>query len=195
MELTVPHANADSRGTRRVFSIASAPATDGSIRVGLRVPEDASSFKRALAALPPGAQITATMVAGDFTLPADPAEPLVLVAGGIGITPFVGQLAQHPRRDAVLVYAPGSEPAYLDELAATGVPVVLVSHQRPAILPPNWTFVQGGRITEQILHGTVPDISRRAGFVSGPPQMVRELARTLRVLDARSVRTDAFSGY
>lgn len=195
MELTVPHPNADSRGTRRVFSIASAPAADGSIRVGLRVPRDASSFKRALSTLPTGAEITATMVAGDFTLPADPDQPLLLVAGGIGITPFVGQLAERGRRDVVLVYAPGSELAYVDELAATGVPVVLVSHHRPRVLPRTWTFVEGGRVTEQILRGTVPDIPRRAGFVSGPPQMVREVARILRTLDAATVRTDAFSGY
>ena len=69
VELTVPHPNADSRGTRRVFSIASPPVPDGSIRVGLRIPEDASSFKRALATLPTGSAISATMVAGDFTLP------------------------------------------------------------------------------------------------------------------------------
>lgn len=195
LELTVPHSGADSRGTRRVLSIASPPSADGTIRVGLRVPEDASSFKRALAALPTGSAVSATMVAGDFTLPADTSEPLVLVAGGIGITPFVGQLAQRPPRDAVLVYAPGSEPAYLDELAATGVPVVLVSHHRPRVLPPHWTFVDGGRVTEQILLGTVPDLRGRAGFVSGPPRMVRDVARTLRALGASPVRTDAFSGY
>jgi ferredoxin-NADP reductase len=135
------------------------------------------------------------LVGRDFTLPADSGEPLVLVAGGIGITPFVGQLAQRVRRDAVLVYAPGSELAYPEELAATGVPVVLVSHQRPRVLPGHWTFVDGTRVTEQILRGAVPDLDRRAGFVSGPPEMVRDVARILRSIGARSVRTDAFSGY
>jgi ferredoxin-NADP reductase len=195
VELTLPHAGADSRGTRRVFSIASPPAPDGSIRVGLRVPEDASSFKRALATLPTGSAVSATMVAGDFTLPADTTEPLVLVAGGIGITPFVGQLAQRPRRDTVLVYAPGDDPAYLGELATTGVPVVLVSRHPPVAVPAHWTVVRGSRVTDEILRGTVPELDRRSGYVSGPPTMVREVARMLRGAGVSRVRTDAFSGY
>jgi NAD(P)H-flavin reductase len=63
------------------------------------------------------------------------------------------------------------------------------------VLPQNWTYIDGGRVTEQVVRGTVPDIARRAGFVSGPPEMVREVSRTLRRLDVASVKTDAFSGY
>jgi ferredoxin-NADP reductase len=168
---------------------------DGSFRVALRVPEDASSFKRALTELPFGSSVTATMVAGDFTLPSDVTRPLVLVAGGIGITPLVGQLAARRPANTVVIYAPGEEAAYLDELAATAVPVVLVMQRRPDRLPPGWGFVPRSRVTPEMVADLVPDVARRAAFVSGPPQMVRDVTRTLRSLGARSVRTDAFSGY
>ncbi|TPX03130.1 oxidoreductase, partial [Schumannella luteola] len=136
LELDVPHAKADSRGTRRTFSIASPPHPESGIRLGLRVPESKpSSYKRALLALPVGAKLTATSVGGDFTLPTDDGRPLLLVAGGIGITPFIAQLEQlrlaAAERDVVLVYAVSSldEIAYAAELGRSGARVLLVSPQ------------------------------------------------------------------
>ena len=38
------------------------------------------------------ARITGTLVGGDFCLPRDPSVPLLLAAGGIGVTPFISQL-------------------------------------------------------------------------------------------------------
>ncbi|HEY0273932.1 MAG TPA: HipA N-terminal domain-containing protein, partial [Chitinophaga sp.] len=43
--------------------------------------------------MPVGARVGATGLGGDFLLPADRARPLLLIAGGIGITPFAAQLA------------------------------------------------------------------------------------------------------
>ncbi len=93
MELALPHGETDARGWRRVFSIASAPTHD-EVRFGIRLPDKPSTFKSALLALEPGSRVTATSVGGDFLLPADATTKLLLIAGGIGITPFVGQL-QH----------------------------------------------------------------------------------------------------
>ena len=91
----MPHRRADSRGIRRVFSISSADADTGTVSFGIKIPaEGSSSFKRTFAELPPGSRIQATTVGGDFVLPADTAEPLLMVAGGIGITPFISHLAE-----------------------------------------------------------------------------------------------------
>lgn len=92
IELTVPHRHPDSRGTRRVFSLSSVP-DPRRFTVTMTVPSRPSTFKRALLDLPVGARLTATGIGGDFLLPADPGKPLLLVAGGIGITPFAAQLA------------------------------------------------------------------------------------------------------
>ena len=69
MELTIPHRGADSRGLRRIFSIASSPSEEGVIRFGLNTAEKSSSLKAALLKLEPGEIVSATSVGGDFLLP------------------------------------------------------------------------------------------------------------------------------
>lgn len=200
-ELAVPHGRADRRGVRRSFTIASAPADDGTIAFGIReAPEKGSSYKRELATLEPGSVLTATTVAGDFVLPDHDARPELLVAGGIGVTPFVSRLrADGPGagRDAVLVYGvtPGEGVPYRDELAASGVPVVLVTPDAPADLPDGWSHVAADRITDDVLRRAVPDLTGRRAWVSGPPAMVDAVRSTLRGLGVRRVRTDHFAGY
>ncbi|MWV50527.1 hypothetical protein GRS96_14735 [Rathayibacter sp. VKM Ac-2803] len=197
LELDLPH-RADSRGSRRTFSIASAPA-DGEIAIATRSPEKPSSFKRALAGLEPGASVRATSVGGDFVLPADPSTPLLLVAGGIGITPFASQLraiADGQERDVVVVYAAAriEDVAYRELLRESGARVVLVSRETPSSLPEGWTHVPG-RLSAEKLADAVPDAPRRTGLVSGSPSFVDSVRGALRAAGAKSVRTDAFAGY
>lgn len=197
LELDLPH-RADGRGSRRTFSIASAPVDD-EIAVAMRTPEKASSFKRALAALEPGAVVRATGVGGDFVLPADPAVPLLLVAGGIGITPFASQLrsiASGPSRDVVVVYAAPrlEDVAYRELLRESGARVVLVSREAPASLPEGWSHLPG-RLTAERLAEAVPDAPRRLGYVSGSPSFVDSVRGALRSAGAKRIRTDAFAGY
>lgn len=189
LELHLPHA-ADVRGTRRVFSIASAPsaAIGGSpeIAIGLRMPEQGSSFKRELAALEPGSLVRATQVSGDFLLPRDPAQPVVLVAGGIGVTPFASQLDEARRRgeerDVVVIVVPSSddEQLYGDVLEGSGARIVTLAR---------------GELTAEALRAAVPDIAQRRGYVSGAPALVAAGRSALRAAGAKRVRTDYFAGY
>ena len=124
----------------------------------------------------------------------------MLVAGGIGITPFISHLAQvsdpAAPRDVVLVYAiadPAEIPFY-DVLVDARIPVVLVAPQAPRNLPDGWEVVIG-RLTRDVLRDRVPDIARRHAYVSGPPTMVSDISAALTGLDAKRVRTDAFTGY
>jgi NAD(P)H-flavin reductase len=41
----------------------------------------------------------------------------------------------------------------------------------------------------------VPDVAQRHAYVSGPPAMVSDISAALRSLNAKKVRTDAFTGY
>lgn len=81
-----PHENADDRGQRRWFSIASAP-NDGLVRLSCRFAEDGSTLKKQIAGLKVGDVVQAKGPFGEFTLESN-AKPVVLIAGGIGITPF-----------------------------------------------------------------------------------------------------------
>ncbi len=189
LDLAASGASGDARGLRRMLSISSPPGAD--LTVAVRVPERPSAFKQALLGLGPGDQVRATVVAGDFVLPRGD-RPVVLVAGGIGVTPYLSQLrAQRSPSDAVLVYAlPDAEVPYRDELVAAGVPVVLVSPQPPADLPAGWRHVAAPVVSADLLREAVPDLASRRMLISGPPAMVD----ALRVSFPRA-RTDHFAGY
>jgi ferredoxin-NADP reductase len=200
MELTVPHRGGDARGVRRIFTIASAPAVDV-IRFGLNTAERSSSFKSALLALRPGDTVSATSVGGDFTLPRDTTRPLLLVAGGIGITPFISHLEQlqsaSERRDVVLIYSASTpdELAYAARLEQFGHPVFVLSRSEPEHLPAGWTYLGHGPLTTGMLAEHVPDSASRQALVSGPPSFVSSVRATVRRAGVRSVRTDYFTGY
>lgn len=189
LELHLPH-RADIRGTRRTFSIASAPelaaAEQSRVAIGLRTPEGGSSFKAALAQLEPGTRIAVTQVAGDFLLPRDPAVPLLMVAGGIGMTPFASQLAslaaRGEQRDIVLLVVssnPG-EVLYREAAEAAGARIVEASPDQ---------------LTPDALRALVPDLAARRGFVSGAPSLVAAARTALRRAGVRRVHTDYFAGY
>ena len=81
----------DAQSARHTFSIVSAPF-EGHLMVATRMRD--SAFKRTLGALPIGASIAIEGPSGSLTLHNDRARPAVLIAGGIGITPFMSIVRQ-----------------------------------------------------------------------------------------------------
>lgn len=202
LELDVPHRHADARGTRREFSIASAPEDLPSLTVAFREAPGAqtqSSYKKALARVGEGDTLAVTGVWGDFVLPKKATSAVLMVAAGIGITPFVSQL-RHVRlaeedRDIVLVYvaSEAAELAFRDELEASGIPVIVFTRDEPRDLPRHWHWARGVRLDADGLLQVVPDIGARHAYISGPAGLIADLAPALE--RARSLTTDAFSGY
>ena len=201
MELTIPHSGADVRGLRRTFSIASAPVEADVIRFGIRTAERSSSFKTALLDLKPGETVTATAVGGDFLLPRDDERLLLLVASGIGITPYMSHLSHltgtSQKRDIVLVYSASSadELAYADRLKDLDVRVLVVAPTEPTKLPEHWSYLGPGPVTAALITEAVPDARNRATYISGPPSLVHALRPALRKAHVHSIKTDYFSGY
>ncbi|WP_329609368.1 FAD-dependent oxidoreductase [Arthrobacter sp. ATA002] len=202
LELSLPHATADARGTRRIFSLTTAPGDSGTVAVGLRAAEPTSSFKTALLKLKPGAVVSATSVAGDFLLPRNRSVPLLLIASGVGITPFMSQLRALAAgsggtvtRDVVLIYAAASvdELAYAAELHGLGIRVLVCTPDDPQIS--GWTHLGPGLPDADALAAAVPDAAQRAAYVSGSPAAVAAARTAVRGAGGRSVRTDAFLGY
>jgi ferredoxin-NADP reductase len=188
-----------------MFSITSAPAEKPHavepVSLGVKLSQPSSSFKKALATLEPGATVQATWAGGDFVLPSDTSVPLLLAAGGIGVTPFVSQLAERARRgsagDVVLIYSVSApdELAYADDLAAAGIRMLVTAPDRPDDLPPGATYLGPARITADVVAAHVADVSARRAYVSGPPGFVDHVSAQLRRAGSRRIRTDAFAGY
>ncbi|UZN01743.1 FAD-dependent oxidoreductase [Cellulomonas sp. S1-8] len=195
VELDVGRMRPDGRGRRRVFSLV--PAGRDAVAVAFTVRGKPSAFKRTLMAAPVGTKVRATTVGGDFLLPDDPTVPVVMVASGIGVTPFVAQIEHAGPRDMVLVLLcpEGMPTPYVRRLARTRARVVVVSPDPVPGLPPRWTWHRGSRLTTAALESAMSDLSRRVGYVSGSPDLVRRARAVLREAGVRRVRTDTFSGY
>ncbi len=74
----------DPRGPMRPFTLSSSPTEPRALAITTRL--TGSPFKTRLAALRPGEEVDIRAPMGDFTL--DTGRPAVMIAGGIGITPF-----------------------------------------------------------------------------------------------------------
>jgi ferredoxin-NADP reductase len=198
MEIALPHKKADFRGVRRSFSITSLPEQK-EVSFGIKFYEPSSTLKKTLRTLKLGDTFNAINVAGDFVLPRDTQHPLLFVAGGIGITPFIAHLKslEGTQRDIILVYAVNSlaEIAYKELLETSGMSVIVVSPQKLRQLPKHWRASQGSRINYDTLPELVPDLTDRWAFVSGPVPFVQGAKRSLRKLGVRNVKSDYFTGY
>jgi glycine betaine catabolism B len=202
IELTLPHKGKDMRGIRRTFSLTSAPE-DTDVKLAVKFYDPSSTFKRSLKALPEESLMSATGVNGDFTLPKDPKVPLLYVAGGIGITPFISHLRhlQHTKekRDITLIYAASSdeEIAYRQVLEASGVAVYILTPEKNHSVHPasTWRYMQAQYLTKQLLLEIAPDIATRHVYISGPPALVDSVKRISKQAQAKKIRTDYFIGY
>jgi ferredoxin-NADP reductase len=202
LELDLPHAKPDGKGRRRVFSLTSPPAARH-VKIGVGTAEPLSAAKQKLLALQPGDELTATTVAGDFVLPRRSNGPVLLIAAGIGITPYLAHLSDGSaeERDVILLYLArnASELAYAAELKDSGARII--ARLADGSAPPD--FIEdggavggsGARLDGQSLQRLVPDIARRRVFVSGSPASVGSLRRAARQAGARRIHVDSFAGY
>ncbi len=204
MEWTLPDANADSRGNRRYFTIASSP-TEKDIVVGVKYYPEPSSFKRKLLSLEVGDTIVASQRAGDFTLPAHPEKKLAFIAGGIGVTPFRSMLKylidKKEKRDIVVFYANKTvaDIAYNDILEAArsqlGIKVVHSLTDVKAA-PIDWRG-SVGRLDPKIIAKAAPDFAERTFYLSGPHSMIVAFEETLGQMNVKKnrIKKDYFPGF
>jgi ferredoxin-NADP reductase len=174
VQLAVPKLlHPDRKGRSRVFSIASSPLDEETASVVFR--ETGSGYKRTLAELEIGSPVVLQGPHGFHTLPKQPSRPVVLVAGGIGITPHLSMLrfatesAYDPNHRITLLYVNRNKQraAYLDELAQMA--------RRADFLRMRRKF---GALDKDFLHPTLADAGAAVWHIAGPPGMV-DAARTL----------------
>lgn len=189
----------DKKGSRK-FSIVNAPHDNGHVVVATR--SGVTGYKCTLCALLPGERATIEKVKGRFVLPARLRRPVVFVAGGIGIAPFMSMLRDLEHRgrleQVTLLYFnrnPQSA-AYLAELeemahARPGFRLVLAMTRHEP-----WQGVQE-RLSGQLLSRLLGDIGRYDVYVVGTPAMVAAARVTLRDagVDREHLFDEDFEGY
>jgi ferredoxin-NADP reductase/Na+-translocating ferredoxin:NAD+ oxidoreductase RnfD subunit len=204
MEWTLAHPDPDSRGNRRFFTLASSPTENG-LRLGVRFPPEPSSFKEAMLGMNGDTLITAAQLAGDFTLPRNRKRKIVLIAGGIGITPYRSMikylLDKNERCPITLFYAArtAADLVYRDVFEQArqklGIKTVYTLTDTNN-LPPTW---QGkvGRISAAMIKSEVPDYSHALFYLSGPNGMVEDFERILfnMGINPRYIKKDYFPGF
>jgi ferredoxin-NADP reductase len=192
LHYTVPHPDADDRGATRYFTIASAPFENNVMLTTRFASGRSSSFKHALRQLPEGATVEVSEPAGDFVLE-HPSREHVLMAGGIGITPFRSILLDLDHQDlpinATVLYANRTPDfvykAEIDRLA-----------DRHPHLKIHY-LVSPARVTEDSIRSVAADLAKPTFHVSGPEPFVEALGSMLARLDVpdANVKRDYFPGY
>jgi len=182
----LPTAGATEEENERWFTITSAP-TEGEIHISTRI--SASRFKQTLNAMMPGDEIQAHGLDGDFTWQEEPSEPVVLVAGGIGVTPFRSILLQRhadgKRLNATLLYFNRNDDVpFQTELKK-------LEDQHPEF---DMRVVVGQLISADTILSLAPQAGRETVYLSGPEPMVESVGTALRERGAQ-VKQDWFPGY
>ncbi len=204
MEWTLPHTHTDSRGQRRYFTLASSP-TEQNLRIGVKFYPNGSSYKHAMLAMNDRSAIVAASLGGDFVLPKDATRKIVLIAGGIGITPYRSMikymLDTDEKRPLTLMYSARTarDIAYMDVFEAARQRLgtrVYYNLTNPGANLPDARF-RAGAITPKLLKAEVPDYHESLFYISGPHTMVTDIESSLKRggVHKRQIKTDFFSGY
>lgn len=198
--IRLPRLDAPDRKPSRKFSLVNAPYDDQHAVIATRT--GVSGYKCTLCALPPGAPVQIEKVKGSLTLPDSVQRPVVFVAGGIGVAPFVSMLRELEHRDRLdsvtLLYfnRSAASAAYLGELTA------LAERSAGFTLFPVVTRDRGwagesARLSSHLLDRVLGPLSGYDFYVVGTPAMVASAVGVLRGagVDPERVREEDFSGY
>jgi len=182
----LPQAGVTEAENQRWFTISSAPA-EKTINISTRITP--SAFKQALNAMQPGETIKAHSLGGSFTWEADDNNPVILVAAGIGITPFRSILFERRAKanplDATLLYFNRTEHIpfrrELEELSA--------AHPGLQI-----KIIVGKDVTAESILELVPGEQKETFYLSGPAPMVTSVGGALKG-EGIAIKRDYFPGY
>lgn len=193
----------DPQSARHTFSIVSAPF-ESRLSVATRMRD--STFKRALKSLAIGAPIRIEGPFGSLALHSNRARPAVLIAGGIGITPFMSILRQAARdqlqQELALLYSNRrpEDAAFLSELQQLEEQNkhfrLVATMTQPDKSSRPWEG-QTGMIGEALVRTVGGELVAPIYYLVGPPAMVEALRQTLNRtgIDDDDIRSEEFYGY
>lgn len=177
------------KNNTRPFSVASVPQ-ENTIQITTKISDQPSEFKKAMLELTKGTKITMAGPVGAFYLKEE--HPTVLIAGGIGITPFrsiVKQLeAEKKERPVHLLYLDSNKTyIFKDELdrIASNTSIGL-------------TYLDSSNHLQQALDKSISTYKNNAKYyIAGPKSMVEDTSTYLRdnEISKRNIKKDVLIGY
>lgn len=186
------------------FSIVNSPAQKDTLALTTRLRLEQSLFKRTLNEAKVGDEVEIGKIAGSFVLPEGADKPIVLIALGIGVTPYISMLRwafeqNKPYRFTVMYSDNETKSmAFLDELKRMdgehGNMKLIVSVTQPEDGWDGETRHIDGDFVKEHLGQTYGDYLY---FISGPPSVVEKVAASLKQagIAQDAIKTDNFSGY
>jgi ferredoxin-NADP reductase len=193
----------DSEGNTRGFSIASAPQEE-TIMVATRLRDTA--FKRVLKTLPLETAVKIEGPFGNLTLHNNASRPAVMLAGGIGITPFRSILFRAAKEklphQIFLFYSNrrSEDSPFLEELQTLegenpNYKLIATMTKMENSRQP-WRG-ETGLINKEMLARYLQDAVSPIYYIAGPARMVKGLHTMLNEagVDDDDIRTEEFVGY
>lgn len=204
MDITLINpAETDAEGNSRTFSIIQAPYED---TLGNATRMRDTAFKRVLKNMEPGTEVELEGPFGSFTLHNDTSKAAVILAGGIGITPFysIAKNAAHGKLPhKIYLFYSNRRPedaAFLSELLE-------LEKQNPNFkLIATMTDIdksqqawngETGYITKEMITKYVPDLPKAISYLAGPATMVGAMHKLLNDagVDDDNIKMEEFAGY
>lgn len=185
------------------FSIVNSPNQKGILALTTRLRLEQSLFKRTLNEANVGDEVEIGKIGGMFVLPEDTSKHIVLIALGIGITPYISMLRwafeEKMPYQFTLVYSDNEvkSMAFLEELKKMDDEhdniKTIISVTGEESYDGDKRRVDGDFIKEYMGDGFAGNIY----YISGPPTAVDGVSTSLKQAGVAEdgIKTDSFSGY
>lgn len=184
------------------FSIVNSPNQKGVLALTTRLRLEESFFKRTLNEAQVGEEVEIGKIAGSFILPESTDKPIVLIALGIGITPYISMLRwafeQNKPYKFTVIYSDNEvvSMAFLDELKQMDQAHDNLELVCSVTQDESW---QGEKrhVDSQFVKDHIDNIDGHLYYISGPPKIVELVSASLKNagIPEDSIKTDSFSGY
>lgn len=193
----------DAEGNTRAFSIASAPS-ESDLMIASRMRDTA--FKRVLKAAELGLRVKIDGPTGSLSLHKNASKPAVMLAGGIGITPFRSisrDAAEQRLPHEIFLFYSNRRPedaGFLNEmhdLVRQNPHFHLIATMTEMEKSNAQWSGETGLLTAEKLRKHLPVINGPIYYIAGPPSMVSGMRQMLvgAGVDEDDIRTEDFAGY
>lgn len=191
----------DQDGNERTLSFITIPSES---QIGLATRIRNSAFKKNLANAQPGIEIEVFDPRGSLILPKDSARPVILLAGGIGITPMISMVKQATfEKSGLKIYLFHSNRKVADTPFLNELTELTKQNSNFIYIPTmtqedstNWTG-EAGHINQDMISKYVKNLNNTIFYLTGPAGFVNSMMDLLSEMgiDSLFIKTEDFGEY